>query len=43
MALPGIGFGVKGLSLNLQPQSKWEFPKCRGALIWGPYDKDPTI
>ena len=21
----------------------WEFPKIRGALFWGPYDKDPTI
>ena len=22
---------------------KWEFPKIRGALFWGPYNKDPTI
>ena len=21
----------------------WEFPKIRGALLWGPYNKDPTI
>ena len=21
----------------------WEFPKTRGTLCWGPYDKDPTI
>ena len=21
----------------------WEFPKIRGTLFWGPYDKDPTI
>ena len=21
----------------------WEFPKIRGALFWGPYNKDPTI
>ena len=21
----------------------WEFPKIRGTLIWGPYNKDPTI
>ena len=23
--------------------SMWEFPKIRGTLFWGPYDKDPTI
>ena len=22
---------------------KWEFPKIRGTLFWGPYHKDPTI
>ena len=21
----------------------WEFPKIMGNLLWGPYDKDPTI
>ena len=21
----------------------WEFPKIRGPLFWGPYNKDPTI
>ena len=21
----------------------WDFPKSRGALLWGPYNKDPTI
>ena len=21
----------------------WEFPSIRGTLIWGPYNKDPTI
>ena len=21
----------------------WEFPKIRGTLFWGPYNKDPTI
>ena len=21
----------------------WEFPKIWGALVWGPYKKDPTI
>ena len=23
--------------------AKWEFPKIRGTLIWGPDNKDPTI
>ena len=22
---------------------KWDFPKIRGTLSWGPYNKDPTI
>ena len=21
----------------------WEFPKIRGTVFWGPYNKDPTI
>ena len=21
----------------------WEFPKIRGTLFWGPYNRDPTI
>ena len=21
----------------------WEFPKTRGTLFWGPYNKDPTV
>ena len=23
--------------------SLWDFPKVRGTLFWGPYNKDPTI
>ena len=23
--------------------SRWEFPKNRGTLFWGPYNRDPTI
>ena len=23
--------------------TKWEFPKIRGTLFWGPYNKDPTV
>ena len=25
------------------PTPKWEFPKIRGTLFWGPYNKDSTI
>ena len=21
----------------------WKFPKIRGTLLWGPYNKDPTV
>ena len=21
----------------------WEFPEIKGTLVWGPYNKDPTI
>ena len=40
----GVGFGVfvfgvlGGLGFRV-----WEFPKIRGTLFWGPYNKDPTI
>ena len=39
--------GISGLmvlhfQLYLTP-SIWEFPKIRGALSWGPYNKDPAI
>ena len=23
--------------------NRWEFPKIMGTLLWGPYNKDPTI
>ena len=26
-----------------QEAAKWELPKIRGTLFWGPYKKDPTI
>ena len=32
-----IGFPLKGSIKCL------EFPKIRGILFWGPYNKDPTI
>ena len=22
---------------------RWEFPKIMGTLLWGPYNKDPTV
>ena len=30
------------MSLPLREQT-WDFPKTRGTLFWGPYNKDPTI
>ena len=27
----------------LRPKEKWEFPKIRGTLFWGPYNRDPAI
>ena len=24
-------------------KSIWEFPKIRGTVFWGPYNKDPTV
>ena len=31
-------------ALWLSPSgATWEFPKLRGTLFWGPYNKDPTI
>ena len=29
--------------LSLAKPFTWEFPKIRGTLFWGPYNKDPTI
>ena len=23
--------------------NRWQFPKIMGTLLWGPYNKDPTI
>ena len=28
---------------RLRDMHIWEFPKIRGTLSWGPYNKDPTI
>ena len=43
-----MGFKASYLrkGLRLLPQcgtAGWEFPKIRGALFGGPYNKDPTI
>ena len=29
--------------LQAELQAIWDFPKTRGTLFWGPYNKDPTI
>ena len=34
---------VLTLDLFVLGTPKWEFPKIRGALFGGPYNKDPTI
>ena len=41
MAFRVAGFRVKGHRLCCC--DKWGFPKIRGTLFWGPYNKDPTI
>ena len=42
--LQGLGFRAPGARGRVQGFSGvWEFPKIRGTLFWGPYDKDPTI
>ena len=38
----------KKLETGIRPKSAgipyiWEFPKIRGTLFWGPYNKDPII
>ena len=34
----------EGLSWgHLESRDMWEFPKIRGTVFWGPYNKDPTI
>ena len=35
-------FGVQVQHVGSSVQS-WEFPKIRGTLFGGPYNKDPTI
>ena len=34
---------ASGLELQCFGFTIWEFPKIRGTLFWGPYNKDPTI
>ena len=29
--------------IGLDRENIWDFPKIRGALSWGPYNKDPAI
>ena len=36
-----LSTSVPGVRFRLQPQNVlWEFPKIRGTLFWGPYNKD---
>ena len=32
--------GAHGLTMEFVEVFKWEFPKIRGTLSWGPYNKD---
>ena len=48
MREPGYRFWIYKVSVTElggrdEPKSKWEFPKIRGTLFWGPYHKDLTI
>ena len=36
-------FGLHGVESHEKPRRMWEFPKIRGTLFWGPYNKDPII
>ena len=36
-------WGLAQVPAAWKPPPKWDFPKIRGALFWGPYKKDPTI
>ena len=50
---PGQGSGARRTLLQhevarlpvvlVTGKAMWEFPKIRGTLFWGPYNKDPTI
>ena len=37
------GFRGSGLLTAQRDSIMWGFPKTRGTLFWGPYNKDPTI
>ena len=34
---------IQNTGANSLPAPIWEFPKIRGTLLWGPYNKAPTI
>ena len=40
-----VWYGLAGLEVVewVCGRVVWEFPKIRGTLFWGPYNKDPTI
>ena len=37
------GFCIRLYGFTVQVLSIWEFPKIRGTVFWGPYNKDPAI
>ena len=39
--ISGLGLGISGFLIRVV--YTWEFPKIRGTLFWGPYNKDPII
>ena len=41
--IAGIALMESLLALFGSLGSIWEFPKRRGTLFWGPYNRDPTI
>ena len=40
---PGRGSRLALRDSTWLPKDIWESPKIRGTLLWGPYNKDPTI
>ena len=43
-SIVGSSRGLKSFELGFRAKvSNWEFPKVRGTLFGGPYNKDPTI
>ena len=39
----GLSGLIRGCKILESGLDIWEFPKTGGTLLWGPYNKDPTI